>query len=336
MSRDARFWDPGEGGSVRCRLCPHRCPIDPGATGICGVRRNEGGSLRTLVYGRVVAESVDPIEKKPLFHFLPGSRSYSIATAGCNLRCRHCQNAEISQAPHERGVVPGFELPPAEAVRRASGAGCASISYTYTEPTVFFEYAFDTAALARRAGLRNVFVTNGYTSPEALREIGPLLDAANVDLKSSSDAFYKRVCGARLGPVLEALLLYRELGTWLEVTTLVIPGENDGDEDLAGCAGFIAGELGRDVPWHVSAFRPSYRLTDRQPTPASTLRRAAAIGREAGLRHVYEGNVLEGGDTSCSACGRTLVTRAGFAVRANRLRAGSCPDCGAAVAGIWH
>jgi len=310
--------------------------VKPGALGICGVRRNDGGELVTLVYGRAIAEHVDPIEKKPLFHFLPGTTSYSIATAGCNFRCRHCQNAEISQLPHDRGLVPGEELPPAEAVRRARAAGCASISYTYTEPTVFYEYAADTAVLAREAGLRNVFVTNGYTAAEPLRDAARWLDAANVDLKSFSDDFYKRICGARLEPVLDSLRRYRELGIWLEVTTLVIPGENDGEEDLAGCAGFIARELGVDVPWHVSAFHPTYRLTNRPRTPVETLRRAAAIGRAAGLRFVYEGNVIaEGEDTACPSCGRVAVSRLGFSIRENRLRGGRCPDCGSALAGRW-
>jgi pyruvate formate lyase activating enzyme len=221
-------------------------------------------------------------------------------------------------------------------VALALEAGCASVSYTYTEPTVFYEYAFDTAVLARGAGLRNVFVTNGYTAPEPLRRIAPFLDAANVDLKSSSPDFYKRICGAKLQPVLDTLRLYRELGIWLEVTTLVIPGENDSDEDLRGCASFVAGELGPEVPWHVSAFHPTYRLTNRPRTPVETLRRARRIGREAGLRHVYEGNVPgEGEDTSCPGCGRTVISRVGFQVTGNRLRDGHCPDCGAPVAGVW-
>jgi len=221
-------------------------------------------------------------------------------------------------------------------VRRARAAGCASISYTYTEPTVFFEYAFDSAVLAKQAGLKNVFVTNGYTAAEPLRAIAPYLDAANVDLKSFSDGFYKRICGARLQPVLDALMLYRELGIWIEVTTLVIPGENDSDEDLGGCARFIAEKLGRDVPWHVSAFHPTYLLSDAPRTPAETLRRARRIGLQAGLHFVYEGNIPgEGEDTVCPACGKTAIGRYGYAVRENRLRDGRCPDCAAAVAGVW-
>ena len=334
--KEAAFYTKEASGDVRCGLCAQHCRIKPGAVGTCGVRRNDGGTLVTLVYGLTVAENVDPIEKKPLFHFLPGSRSFSIATAGCNFRCRHCQNADISQMPRDAGRILGSPLAPAEVVSRARAAGCASISYTYTEPTIFFEYAFDTAALARQAGLKNVFVTNGYITAEPLRAIAPHLDAANVDLKSSSDEFYKRVCGARLQPVLDALKLYRELGIWLEVTTLVIPGENDSDEDLGGCARFIAEELGRDVPWHVSAFHPTYLLTNRPRTPAETLQRARRIGLDAGLHFVYEGNLPgEGETTFCPACGKPGIVRFGFAVRENRLRGGRCPDCNTAVAGVW-
>jgi pyruvate formate lyase activating enzyme len=334
--KEASFYAKAEQGKVRCSLCAHHCLIKPGDTGICGVRRNDGGTLVSLVYGRAIAEHVDPIEKKPLFHFLPGTTSFSVATAGCNFRCKHCQNADISQLPRDGGAIVGVELPPGEIVRRARAAGCASISYTYTEPTIFFEYAYDTAVLARAAGLRNVFVSNGYITAEPLRAIAPYLDAANIDLKSSSDAFYKSVCGARLQPVLDALRLYRDLGIWLEVTTLVIPGENDADGDLAGCAKFIAEELGAAVPWHVSAFHPTYQLTERPRTPPATLRRAVQIGRAAGLRHVYEGNLPgEGETTACPSCGRPVITRIGFAVTENRLKGGRCPACDAAVSGVW-
>jgi len=335
-THEASFSTKGSDGIVHCGLCPHHCRIKPGDVGTCGVRRNDGGTLLSLVYGLTVAENVDPIEKKPLFHFLPGSRCFSLATPGCNLRCRHCQNADISQMPLDAGRIAGRPLPPEQAVHRALAAGCASIAYTYTEPTVFFEYAFETAVLAKRAGLKNVFVTNGYTCAEPLRVIAPVLDAANVDLKSSSDAFYKRICGARLQPVLETLKRYRELRIWLEVTTLVIPGENDSDEDLGGCARFIAEELGRDVPWHVSGFRPTYLLTERPPTPPETLRRARRIGQDAGLKFVYEGNIPgEGEDTTCPSCAQTLIARYGYTVRENRLSVGRCPDCGAAVPGVW-
>lgn len=334
--REALFYTKAAGGKVRCRLCAHSCLIKEGRTGICGVRKNSGGTLFSLVYGKAISAHVDPIEKKPLFHLLPGSLSFSIATVGCNFSCRHCQNADISQMPRDRHVVQGHDLPPREVVRLAVESRCRSISYTYTEPTVYFEYAYDTAVLAAAAGLKNVFVTNGYTSGDALKEMAPYLDGANVDLKSFREEFYHRICGARLAPVLETLRLYRTLGIWLEVTTLVIPGENDSDEELKDIAGFIAGELGPEVPWHVSAFHPTYRLTAPPRTPADTLRRAKRIGVEAGLRYVYEGNIPgEGEDTLCSSCGRAVISRYGFSVRENRLDKDRCPYCGSPVDGRW-
>lgn len=334
--KEALFYSAEPEGKVRCGLCPHRCLIAPGKTGKCGVRKNSGGTLYSLVYGRVIAAHVDPIEKKPLFHVHPGSLSFSLATVGCNFTCRHCQNADISQMPRDHHVIQGHELSPEKAVSMARESGCASISFTYTEPTVYFEYARDTAAIAAEAGLLNIFVTNGYTSPDALREIAPLLAAANVDLKSFRNDFYRKICGARLAPVLESLRLYRELGIWLEVTTLIIPGENDSDEELAAIAGFIATELGEHVPWHVSAFHPAYRLADRPRTPAETLRRACRIGGDAGLRFVYEGNIPgEGEDTLCSSCSARVITRSGFRVKENALENGRCPKCGVNLAGLW-
>jgi pyruvate formate lyase activating enzyme len=335
--REALFYQRETGGDVKCRLCPHTCLIKTGKTGICRVRKNHDGVLCSLVYGKAISAHVDPIEKKPLFHLLPGTLSFSVATVGCNMRCRHCQNADISQMPKDRHVIQGHTLPPEQIVHMAREEGCASIAYTYTEPTVYFEYALDTAKLARKAGIMNVFVTNGFTSPEALRAVAPFLDGANVDLKSFREEFYKKICGAKLAPVLESLKLYRELGIWLEVTTLVIPGENDSDEELGQIAAFIAGELGPEVPWHVSAFHPTYRLTDRPRTPAETLRRACVVGRDAGLKYVYEGNIPgEGEDTFCPACGERVIFRLGFSVRENRLEEGSCPECRSPLEGIWH
>lgn len=334
--REALFFDLRPDGKVRCRLCPHGCLIKEGKTGLCGVRKNSGSTLFSLVYGRAIAAHVDPIEKKPLFHLLPGSLSFSVATVGCNFTCRHCQNADISQMPIDRHVIQGHDLPPGEVVAMAVEKGCSTVAYTYTEPTIFFEYAYDIAVLASRAGMKNVFVTNGYTSPEALRYIAPYLHGANVDLKSFRPEFYKRICGARLGPVLDSLRLYRELGIWIEVTTLIIPGENDSDEELRDISGFIAGELGPDVPWHVSAFHPSYRLVKGPRTPPETLRKARRIGLESGLRYVYEGNLPgEGEDTLCPSCGIVVLSRYGFTVRENRLENGRCPRCRFPVDGRW-
>lgn len=335
---EAMFWDRAPEGKVRCSLCRFRCLIAGGQRGICGVRENREGTLYTLVYGRSVAEQIDPIEKKPLFHFLPGSRTFSVATPGCNFRCLHCQNYSIAHLPLAGRPLPGENLPPAEIVRRASAAGCRSISYTYTEPTIFYEYAYDTAVLARREGLGNVFVTNGYITEEALIHLAPHLDAANVDLKGFSEKFYREVAGATLQGVRDSLKVYHRLGIWIEVTTLVIPGHNDDEADLRGIARFIAGELGPEVPWHVSAFHPTYRMLDRPPTPAATLRRAREIGLEAGLRYVYTGNIpaKEGGEnTSCPRCGRTLVERTGYRVGRVDLAEGRCPSCGEAQQGRW-
>lgn len=336
--REAMFWEKLDGDRVRCGLCRHACVIPPGKRGICGVRENREGKLLSLVYGRLIAENVDPIEKKPLFHYLPGSRSYSIATVGCNFRCRHCQNAEISQWPHTGRAIPGREVPPEEVVGAALAAGCRSISYTYTEPTIFYEYAYDTALLAHEKGLGNVFVSNGYTGTAALERIAPVLDAVNVDLKGFTEKFYREVTGASLAGVLATLRDYRRLGIWLEVTTLVIPGWNDGDEELAAIARFIAGELGDRSPWHVTAFYPTYQMLDRPPTPAATLRRARRIGLEAGLKHVYVGNVpdADGENTYCPTCGELLIERRGFRLGRIRLEHGACGACRTPLAGVWE
>jgi pyruvate formate lyase activating enzyme len=322
---------------VRCRLCNHRCVIGNGKRGICQVRENRDGTLETKVYGRLVAAGDDPIEKKPLFHLMPGSRSFSIATVGCNFACRFCQNADIAQMPADRdGRITGEAATPQQVVAAARDRHCASIAYTYTEPTVFFEFACDTAELAHRQGIKNVFVTNGYMSPEALEQVSPWLDAANVDLKAYSDAFYKQQCGARLDPVKKTLVAMKRLGIWVEVTTLIIPGLNDDPGDLARLAAFIAGELGVDTPWHVSRFHPTYRLTDREATPVQTLLAARQIGVEAGLRYVYTGNIpgRGGEDTVCPGCGRTVIVRRGFQVTRNRMQDGRCAGCRTVIDGI--
>ena len=269
---------------------------------------------------------------------LPGSLSYSIATVGCNFRCRFCQNADIAQLPAERdGRIVGHFTAPEEVVRGAREAGCASIAYTYTEPTVYFEFAFDTAKIASENGVRNVFVTNGYMTPEAIEMAAPVLDAANVDLKAFSDNFYKEMCAARLAPVLETLKEMKRLGVFVEVTTLIIPGANDDPAELKNLADFLVRDLGPETPWHISRFHPTYKLTDRPPTPVETLRQARDIGLSAGLRYVYTGNVPgeAAESTFCHHCGQRLIQRWGFTVRSNRVKDGKCPDCGAVVEGIW-
>ncbi len=322
---------------VRCHLCHHRCVISEGRRGICAVRENRGGTLQTLVFGKVIARHVDPIEKKPLFHFLPGSLSYSIATVGCNFKCRFCQNADIAQLPADRrGLIVGDAVTPREIVTDASRQRCASIAFTYTEPTVFFELAYETARLAREEGIRSVFVTNGYMTPEAVEMIAPCLDAANVDLKAFSDETYRHYCGARLEPVKETLREMKARGIFLEVTTLIVPGMNDDMAELRRLAAFIAADLGPETPWHISRFHPTYRLTDRPPTPLETLLEARRVGLDAGLRYVYTGNVPgeEGEGTYCYRCGKLLVDRMGFFIRRNRIANGRCPDCGTAIDGV--
>lgn len=357
---EARFYDRLAAGEVLCKLCPHDCRIREGGRGACGVRFNDRGTLYTLAYERVATMEIDPVEKKPLFHFYPGSHACSIATVGCNLKCDFCQNWDLSQWP--KSLLPkhldeigdleatqrvrpqlagianamlGEPITPARIVDLAQATGSRSIAYTYTEPTIFYELAYDTAVLARARGVKNIFVTNGFISEAPLREVATVLDAANVDLKFFRPESYRRIARARLEPVLAAIRLYRELGVWVEVTTLVIPGVNDSDEELHGIATFLR-TIGADVPWHVSLFYPAYRMMDRPATPVATLRRAAEIGREAGLRHVYEGNVPggEGEDTHCHACKALLIARSAFGILTNRIANDRCPDCGARVDGV--
>ncbi|MGW8312636.1 MAG: AmmeMemoRadiSam system radical SAM enzyme [Desulfuromonadales bacterium] len=332
----ARFWDAVGDNKVRCNLCRFHCLIVSGRRGRCGVRENHDGKLYTLVYGRSVAENVDPIEKKPLYHFHPGSRSLSIATVGCNFRCLHCQNYQISQWPHEHTGFPGTELAPEQVVRHALENGAKSIAYTYTEPTIYFEYAYDIAVAARAAGIKNVFVTNGYTTTTALEEIAPLLDAANVDLKGFTNDAYREVTGASLDGVLECLRDYRRLGIWLEITTLVIPGINDSEAELRQLADFIASELGTGVPWHISAFYPTYQMLDRPPTPSSTLHLARDLGREAGLEYIYLGNTSDAGssDTICPGCGRTVIRRERLQYLGAELTDNRCNHCNHLVPGV--
>ncbi len=332
----AMFWEKADGGKVRCTLCNRFCVIGEGKRGFCGVRENRGGTLYSLVYGRAIATHVDPIEKKPLFHYLPSSRSFSVATVGCNMSCRHCQNADISQLPRTGAAIIGRDIPPRRLVAEAKEQGCRSIAYTYTEPTVFFEYAFDTARPAREEGIGNVFVTNGYLTAEALETVSPYLDAANVDLKSFQDDFYRTNCGARLQPVLDNIRRIKELGIWLEVTTLVIPEHNDSDQELGEIAGFLAG-VDPDIPWHVSAFFPTYQLTSVGSTPVATLKRARKLGLESGLRYVYTGNLPgdSGESTFCPGCGRKIIERVGYRVGEIHLRDGKCEFCEEKVAGVW-
>ena len=331
----ARFWEGADGGKVRCILCPHRCLIADGRVGICGVRKNYGGTLITLVWGRSIAANVDPIEKKPLFHFYPGSKAFSIATVGCNFQCAFCQNSDISQYPRETGRVTGDEFPPADVVASAVRTGCRSISYTYTEPTVYLEYALDTAVLAKGQGLFNIMISNGYTSVDVIaHELRGVIDAVNIDLKAFTESFYKKLCSARLAPVLEAIQAYHDAGIWIEVTTLVIPGENDSDTELRDIASFIA-SVDRDIPWHISRYYPRYHYETAPPTPVSTLERAREIGLSEGLHFVYTGNVMghEGEHTYCPGCGRPIIARRGFTIEKNAMKGGACGYCSHTIPG---
>jgi pyruvate formate lyase activating enzyme len=336
MIKEAVLFERLPQNRVRCLLCAHGCVIPPFKKGICGVRENRNGTLFTLVYGNIIAENIDPIEKKPLFHVFPGSQSLSVATVGCNFRCSFCQNNEISQMPREKGGIMGRETSPESIVAQALQSGARTIAYTYTEPTVFFEFAFDTALKAREKGIGNVFVSNGYMSKESLNIMPLFLDAANIDLKSMKDRFYAHYCGGRLQPVLDALKAVKKAGIWLEVTTLVIPGLNDSSEELKDIACFLA-TLGEETPWHISRFQPLYKMREKPPTSYTTLRHAYDIGKEAGLKYVYIGNIPgeKTESTFCAACGQPLIERFGFRVKRIHLQDRSCPNCKTPLDGLF-
>lgn len=322
------------GRTVRCELCPRFCSLAPGQRGQCRARENLGGELVTLVYGNPCAVHVDPIEKKPLSHVLPGTRTFSIATAGCNLHCRFCQNWQISQRPPEE--THNHNLPPAAVVEQAVGNNCPSISYTYTEPMVFYEYTYDTSALAREKGLKNVLVTAAYINEGPLRELCPVIDAANVDLKGDAE-YYRKVVGGTLDPVLRSLEVMREMGVWIEITNLVVPTLNDRPEQIEWLAGWVHDHLGPDTPLYFSRFQPLYRLRNLPPTPAETLRMAREIALSEGLRYVYTGNLPgdPGENTVCPNCGKTVIGRTGYRVREKNLQDGKCGFCGQSIAGLW-
>ncbi len=333
--KEAMFYDRLEKLKVKCFLCAHHCVIADGRRGLCGVRENQEGTLYSLVYGKIVSMNIDPIEKKPLFHFYPATTSFSIAAVGCNFRCMHCQNYGISQYPKEHDDIPGEDVTPEQIVDEAEKAGCKSISYTYTEPTMFFEFAYDCVRLAHKKGIKNIFVSNGYTGPEAAKTIAPFLDGNNIDLKGA-DEFYKKICGARLQPVLDTIRLMKSLGVWIEITTLVIPSYNDSEDTFKWIAEFIK-SVDPAIPWHVTQFYPTYKLLDQPRTPVKTLRRAREIGLETGLKYVYEGNVPgEGGEnTYCPNCKELLIERFGFWIKKNRMAGSQCFKCKTKIDGVF-
>ena len=318
---------------IRCLLCRHYCNLKEGQTGICGVNKNEKGALENLVYGKVAALNIDPVEKKPLYHFLPGSTALSIGTVGCNLQCPFCQNWQISQTAD---LSFSQEVTPAQIVALALKNNCKTIAYTYNEPSVFYPFARDTALLAKSKGIKNVFVTNGMESEEVINDMMGIIDAFNVDLKSFDAAYYKKTLKGTLEGVLDTLKLLRKNGFWIEVTTLVVPGENDGGSQLDDIAGFIAGELGNSTPWHISAFYPHYKMTDKNHTSLQSLQRAYETGKKRGLKYVYKGNVSEPAITTCPGCGKELIVRRGYYISKNSLVDGKCEYCGTKIDGVWN
>ena len=334
--KEAMFYESLDKGQVKCGLCPHSCIIKDGKRGLCGVRKNISGKLFSLVYGNTIAENPDPIEKKPLYHVLPGSLSYSVSTVGCNFSCLHCQNSSISQLPRHSSVIPGRNISPEDIVNSAICNGCKSIAFTYTEPTIYFEYACETAMIAQEKGLKNIFVSNGYINQKPLEKISPFLNAANIDLKAFTDKFYKEICGGKLEPVLQAIKAYKELGIWIEITTLIIPGYNDQPSELTQIAEFIC-SIGNETPWHVTAFSPAYQITNTHSTPLKTLSAARETGLKAGLKYVYTGNIIDqaGSNTHCPKCSKLLISRDGFRVKLNRMKNSSCQECGAEVSGVF-
>ncbi len=330
---------------VACAACAHRCKIAEGQTGICGVRQNINGKLNLLVYGRAVSANIDPIEKKPFYHFLPGSRAFSIGTFGCNFRCANCQNFDISQILGHKGKIKfyhqinwGEKLAPSEAVRLAKKTGCRSIAYTYNEPTIWVEYALDIMKMARKAGLKNVWVSNGFMTAQTLQKIAPHLDAINIDIKSFDDKFYRTNCGARLAPVLATCRRVVKHRIHLEITTLVIPTLSDNEKMLEKLALFIKKELGKNVPWHISAFSGaiSWKLQHLPDTTLSKLKKIHLIGKSAGLNHVYVGNVVADSleNTYCPKCQKIVIERFSYNVE-NVLKKNKCPHCQTKIAGIY-
>ncbi len=330
--QEARFYEKLDGGRVQCNLCPNRCILAEGQRGICKVRENQNGELVSLVYGQPVSIHVDPIEKKPFNHFLPGSNAYSIATGGCSLACKYCQNWDIAQRFPED--LKSIDLPPEKVVERALQSGATSIAYTYSEPMVFYEYMYDTAKIAREKGLKNVVISSGYVNPEPLKELLPLLDAIKIDLKGFNEDFYREIVGGKLQPVLENLKIIKEEGTWLEIVNLVVPGKNDDPEEIKEMCQWILENLGPDVPLHFSRFHPDYKLLNVPATPEKTVKEARQICLDVGLNYVYTGNIIdvEGQTTYCPTNGEALIVRKGHTVIENHLNEGLCD---VEVPGIW-
>lgn len=333
--KEALFYKKLKDKNVQCMLCPRKCVIAQGKRGFCRVRENKDGKLFSVVYARPCTEAVDPIEKKPLFHFLPGSMAYSIATPGCNLACKHCQNWSISQVMPEE--VPCHEAKPEDVVERALQADCESISYTYIEPTIFYEYILDIAKLARKKGLKNTMVTNGFINQEPLKELYKYIDAANIDLKGFTEEFYKNVCSAQLKPVLEAIKTMKKMNVWIEITNLIIPTLNDDMNKIKEMCEWIVKNLGNDVPLHFSRFFPYYKLMHLPPTPIETLTKAYDIAVKTGIKYVYVGNIITDKyeNTHCPKCKKLLIERTAFFVKQNNIENNKCKFCKEKIAGVF-
>lgn len=332
----AMLWEAEEDNSINCHLCAHACKLKPGKQGLCGVRVNHRGRLVSLAADIVTAVHMDPVEKKPLYHFLPGTKTFSVGSAGCNFRCIFCQNSEIAHV-NQNSEVSGRKLTAETLVNLALENRAPSIAFTYNEPTVFFEQTYAAAGIAQANGLKTILVSNGFMSPAYLQSMSKRIDAANIDLKSFSDDFYRKFCRGRLQPVLDNLKAIKDMGWWLEVTTLLIPGVNDSQEEMAQIAGFIRYELGEDVPWHISAFHGAAQMQNHPSTPMFKLEEAWNIGQAAGLNHVYIGNVRSnlGANTICPDCGATIIERNGYRTR-KKTRDGACPSCQKQIAGVWN
>jgi len=332
--KSMQYYEKIEGKEkIKCLLCRHYCQLKEGQVGICGVNKNEEGALKNLVYGHPVALNVDPVEKKPLYHMLPGSKVLSFGTVGCNFQCAFCQNWDISQ---ETKINDSVYVSPEQMVDLALEYGADAIAYTYNEPTIFYPYAKDIGLIAKEKGLKNIFVSNGFESPEIIEDMATWVDAANIDLKSWNDVYYKKALKGGLEEVKDTLRRMVKAGIWVEVTTLIIPGENDSDKDLEKMAAFMATDLGTEVPWHLSAFFPNYKMMDHEATRIETLQRAKKIGEKAGLKHIYLGNVSVSGNTQCPECGFLLVDRTGYTVSRNYLKEGCCPNCSKEIKGVWR
>jgi pyruvate formate lyase activating enzyme len=333
--KEALYYNKLDNNNVQCQLCPRRCFIPPGKRGFCRVRENRDGKLYALVFGETVAIHIDPIEKKPLFHFLPSTTAFSIATAGCNLRCKFCQNWEISQSSPEEAK--SVHIEPSELVKKIKESGSPTIAYTYTEPTIFFEYMLETAKLAKKEGIRNVMHSCGFINEEPLRELAKYLDAANIDLKGFSDDYYRELTEGSLEPVLNSLKVLKEEGVHIEITNLILPGYNDSDEMLIKMCLWIKDNLGPDTPVHFSRFFPMYKLLSLNPTPVQTLEKARKIALDCGLKYVYIGNVAgnPAENTYCPKCKKLLIERKGYFIVQNNIENGHCKFCGEKIEGIW-